>query len=63
MATKQSTTTAPAQVEVRLLQDSALGRVDDVVLVDAVSAEQLLAAGLADPHPDAVAYARSLRSA
>ncbi len=51
---------APTLIEVRLLQDSHLGRVDSVVEVLSTEVAGLSADGLVDHHPDAVAYAKSL---
>lgn len=48
-------------VEMRVLMDCELGRKDSVVSVeDPEMALAYEAYGWADPHPDAVAYARSL---
>ena len=49
-----------ARVPVRLLVDSHLGRADSVVEMEPEAAKSAARDGLADPHPDAVAYARSL---
>jgi hypothetical protein len=50
---------APATVKARVLCDCAHGKVDDVVEVTAAEAE---ASPHLDPHPDAVAYAESLKA-
>lgn len=46
------------QVEARVLRDCAHGRADEVVTVDSTIAD---ADDALDPHPDAVAYAKSLK--
>lgn len=47
------------EVKVRVLRDCQYGRCDDVVLMDAALAASL--EGVVDAHPDAVAYAESLK--
>lgn len=48
------------RVPVRLLVDSHLGHLNEVVELESAVAESAVRDGLADSHPDAVAYARSL---
>lgn len=48
---------AGGQVAVRVLLDCHLGRCNEVVELPAEMAAQAVDAGLADDHPDAVAYA------
>lgn len=55
MATKKP---ADEKIKARVLVNCVLGKPDDVVTLDAASAQQH--AGEIDPHPDAVAYAESL---
>lgn len=45
-------------VKARVLCDGPFGKVDDVIQIDAGIAEQ---SSDLDPHPDAVAYAESLK--
>lgn len=59
MATKKKTEGGP--VKVRLLSDSIYGKADDVVLLADNELAQAVAQGLADAHPDAVAYAEKLK--
>jgi hypothetical protein len=47
-------------VAVRVLRDCHLGKVDDVVELDAETLEPAKADGCVDDHPDAVAYIQSL---
>ena len=47
------------EVKVRVLRDCVYGLCDDVVPMDAALAASL--AGVVDAHPDAVAYAESLK--
>lgn len=49
-----------ARIPVRVLVTCDVGAVNDVVELDAGEAQARAAAGQVDPHPDAVAYARSL---
>lgn len=51
--------TQEGTVKVRVLVDCAVGKCDEVVEVDAKDLPAL--AGMVDPHPDAVAYAESLK--
>jgi len=51
----------PKVITVRLLIDCDAGRINDTPELPAAAAKDLIAAGHADDHPDAVAYARSLR--
>jgi hypothetical protein len=47
-------------VQARVLVDCAVGKIDEVVTLDAAEAKNLAAAGQIDTHKDAVAYAKSL---
>ena len=47
------------EVKARVLRDCVYGKCDDVVLMDATLAASL--EGVVDAHPDAVAYAESLK--
>lgn len=49
---------APATVKARVLVDGLYGKVDDVV---ELSSEEAAASSEVDAHPDAVAYAESLK--
>ena len=51
---------AAATTEARVLTDGVFGKVDEVVTLDAETLAQAVSAGAVDPHPDAVAYAKSL---
>jgi hypothetical protein len=51
---------AGALVEVRVTREHADFAIDQVVEIPEADIEDALAAGWIDPHPDAVAYARSL---
>lgn len=57
MATKKP----QASVKARVLMDGLYGRVDDVVEIPAAELQQAEASGQVDTHPDAVAYAESLK--
>lgn len=57
MATKKP----QASVKARVLMDGAYGRVDDVIEIPAAEVRQAEASGQVDTHPDAVAYAESLK--
>jgi len=57
MATKKQ---ASGDVKARVLVDCHLGKVDDVVTLEAAEIAQC--AGLVDADPAAVAYAESLKS-
>ena len=57
MATKKP----QASVKARVLMDGAYGRVDDVIEISAAEVQQAEASGQVDTHPDAVAYAESLK--
>ena len=59
--TKTETDAAPSGVKVRVLTRCSWGGPDDVVTLTVGEAEQAVAAGEVDAHPDAVAYAESLR--
>lgn len=52
----------PAVVKVRLLVDHYSGPAGSLAQLDAETAAALVAAGSADDHPDAVAYAESLKA-
>lgn len=60
-ATTQGNTAASALVKARVLRDCPHGKADDVVEVS----PEVAAAGVSDldAHPDAVAYAESLKAA
>lgn len=49
-----------AQIKVRVLVDCHLGKVNDVVTLDAESVSHAQAHGLVDAAPEAVAYAESI---
>lgn len=51
---------AKKTVPVRVISAHADFSIDQVVNIDAAQVDGAVAAGWADPHPDAVAYARSL---
>lgn len=57
MATKKP----QPSVKARVLMDGAYGRVDDVIEIPAAEVRQAEASGQVDTHPDAVAYAESLK--
>ena len=57
MATKKQT----GATKVRVLVAGAFGQPDDVVELDGEALAQALASGQVDAHPEAVAYAESLR--
>lgn len=48
------------KVKVRVLTECVYGKADDVVELTESEATQATADGIADAHPDAVAYAESL---
>jgi hypothetical protein len=52
---------APELFKARVLATSAFGAIDEVVELPADALAQGVAAGHLDPHPDAVAYATSLK--
>jgi hypothetical protein len=52
---------APELIPVRVLATGAFGRIDSVVLLTPAEVAQGVASGQVDPHPDAVAYAASLK--
>ena len=58
MATKKQDLTG-SSVKARVLVDGSLGKVNDVVLLDAADLPQW--AGVVDADPAAVAYAESLK--
>lgn len=61
MATKKSSAKADSQaIECRVLQACAWGTPDDIVSISPEDAHAGQEGGLLDPHPDAVAYAKSL---
>jgi hypothetical protein len=51
--------TPEGEVKVRILRDCVYGTCDDVVSMDAALAASL--EGVVDAHPEAVAYAESLK--
>ena len=57
MATKK----LPQATKVRVLVAGAFGQPDDVVELDGEALAQAIASGQVDAHPEAVAYAESLR--
>jgi ABC-type nitrate/sulfonate/bicarbonate transport system substrate-binding protein len=57
MATKKQA----QATKVRVLVAGAFGQPDDVVELDGEALAQALASGQVDAHPEAVAYAESLR--
>lgn len=57
MATKKQTNT-----KARVLVDGSFGKPDDVVELAPAEFDVALASGQVDPHPDAVAYATSLKA-
>lgn len=59
MATKKQSTPADGLVKVRILVDCTYGKVNDVVEITQAEAE---ASSDVDAHPDAVAYAESLKA-
>lgn len=59
-AAKDKSTPKGKSVEARVIVAGSFGSVNDVVTVDRVVA---VAHGDLDPHPDAVAYAKSLQAA
>ena len=58
MATKKP----QASVKARVLMDGAYGRVDDVIEIPAAELQQAESSGQVNTHPDAVAYAESLKA-
>lgn len=52
-----------AQVEVRMLVDHAVGKCNTVQSLSQEDASGLIAAGVADDNPAAVAYAKSIAKA
>lgn len=62
MATRKPKTAASGQTEARALVDLPTYGVaaGDLLVADAAEVAALVAAGAADPHPDAVAYAKAL---
>ena len=56
MATKKQT----GATKVRVLEDGAFGKVDDVPELEGEALAQALASGQVDANPEAVAYAESL---
>lgn len=62
MATKKDD--KPAEpMEAVLLRDCQFGKVGEVVTLDAADAAQAVEQGMADPHPDALAYAKQAATA
>lgn len=51
---------ATGKVAARLLVDCQYGRINQVVELEQAEIDAAVAVGLADPHPEAVAYAMSL---
>lgn len=63
MANKNdSAVAADEPVEARVLVDGAYGKINDVVEIPAESIDSAVAAGEIDTHPDAVAYAKTLKA-
>lgn len=64
MATKKDAAVGTGEpVEARVLVDGAYGKVDDVVEIPAESVDAAVGTGEVDIHPDAVAYAKTLKAA
>lgn len=59
--TKELADDNPALVEVRVLVACAYGLPNDVVSVPADAVDDGVRANQIDPHPDAVAYAKTLK--
>jgi hypothetical protein len=59
MAGKKKEDLPEGKTKARVLVDCRFGKVNDVVEITAEEAAE--AAGQVDPHPDAVAYAESLK--
>jgi hypothetical protein len=57
MATKKQA----EKTKARVLVDCGYGKVDDVIEIDAADLSVAQASGQVDTHPDAVAYAESLK--
>ena len=57
MTTKKQTTAT----KVRVLVAGAFGQPDDVIDLDGEALAQAIASGQVDAHPEAVAYAESLK--
>ena len=51
----------PSAAKARVLVDGAFGKPDDVIELDGEALAQALASGQVDAHPEAVAYAESLK--
>lgn len=52
---------APAVTKARVLVTGPFGAINTVVELDEITLRQGVACGQIDPHPDAVAYAESLK--
>ena len=66
MATKKQTpdtTDIPDTTKARVLVDGVYGLVDEVIEIPADGLATAEASGQVDTHPDAVAYAESLKAA
>lgn len=61
-ATTQEPSAAPGLVKVRVLVACSHGQPNDVVQLDPESLAGAVSSGQVDPHPDAVAYALSLKT-
>lgn len=59
-AEKAAAEKAPKFTKARVIADHGDHKVNDVVKLDAADLKAAVAAGWADPHPSAVAYAESL---
>lgn len=62
MATKKHAEAAKTGAKkLRVLFDGAFGKPDDVIELDGDALDAALKSGQVDPHPEAVAYAESLK--
>lgn len=50
------------KVKARVIVSGSFGKVDEVALLDKTELAAAIAMGEVDPHPDAVAYAESLKA-
>jgi hypothetical protein len=61
MAKKPAEQAADGTVKARVIVAGTFGKMNDVVTLDKAAAEAAQALGDVDAHPDAVAYAESLK--
>jgi hypothetical protein len=61
MATKKQAATEDGTVKARVIFDGRFGKVNDVVELDRADAAAGASMGDLDTHPEAVAYAESLK--